>query len=303
MYSTHEVSPGHLERLEALGATVIVARDEPGAIKAAGDANVVLGHRYLRQVLPHAPRLRWVQSTAGGTDRLPLASLRSRGVTITRFSAASPTIARHAVTLAWSLTRSVPDFVRQQDERRWEPPAEWLPAPRRALVLGAGAIGSAIAQRLQPDGIRVWGVRRSGSSVPAGFDALLPPDAWMAELPRVDWLFLALPLTEETTCLVGEPELSSLPTHALVVNVSRGETLDTGALCRALRRGHLGGAALDVVAPKPSGPEDPVWRTPRLLITPHVSSHHAGRASLVESFCESQVRRFVAGEPLLDVVR
>ena len=302
MYSTHEVSAGHLDRLAEMGARVSVARDEAGAVQAAAEADVILGHRYLRQVLPHAPRLRWVQSTAGGTDRLPVDALRSRGVALTRLSGAAPAIARHAVTLAWALTRAVPTFVRQQDAGRWEPTAAWLPEPRRALVLGTGSIGSAIALRLRPDGVHVLGARRSAGPAPPGFDGVRAPGSWRDELPQVDWLFLALPYTDETEGTVGEDELRALPPHALVVNVGRGETLQTEALCRVLRSGHLGGAALDVVAPKPAGPRDPVWDTPRLLLTPHVASHHAARGERVEAFCESQVRRFLAGEPLHDLV-
>ena len=302
MYSTHRPSPGHLDRLAALGAEPVVAGDEADAIARAADAEAILGHRYLRQVLPHAPRLRWVQSTAGGTDRLPADALRARGVTLTRMAVASPVIVRHALALAWALARNLPDLVRQQDAGRWAPPDAWPPLPRRALVLGAGSIGRAIAERLRADGLLVTGVRRQPGPAAPPFDAVLGPDGWRRRLPETDWLFLALPLTDETRGLVGEAELRALPPHAVVVNVGRGETLDTGALCRALRDGHLGGAALDVIDPKPDGPGDAVWSTPRLLITPHVAAHHAGRAEQVEAVCEAQVRRFLAGDPLLDVV-
>lgn len=302
MYSTHAPSAGHVDRLRRLGASVSVAHSEGDALAAAPEAEVVLGHRYLRQVLPSVRRLRWVQSTAGGTDRLPEAALKARGITLTRMADTAPAIARHAVTLAWSLTRNLPAFVRQHDAGRWAPPGAWLPAPRRGLVLGTGAIGSAIAARLGADDVEVLGVRQSDRPAPPGVDVLLRGGAWRGALPTVDWLFLALPHTPATAGFVGEAELRALPPHAVVVNVGRGETLDTAALCRTLADGHLGGAALDVVAPRPSGPDDPIWTTPRLLLTPHVASHRAERATQIEATCEAQVARYLAGEPLRHVV-
>lgn len=302
MYSTHEPSPRHLARLAELGADVTVADSEATALRLAPDTDVILGHRYLRQVLPRASRLRWVQSTAGGVDRLPVAALRARGVTLTRMVAAAPVIAQHAVTLAWALTRSLPDLVRQYDRGEWSAPQAWLPLPRRALVLGMGPIGQAIAEQLRTDGTEVLGLRRSSGPVPAGFDRALSPAAWRRELPTVDWLFLALPSTPETKGMVGAAELGALPPHALIVNVGRGETLDTEALCEALRGGHLGGAALDVASPEPPPPQDPVWTAPRLLLTPHVAAHYAERARQIEAACEAQFERYLGGVPLHELV-
>ena len=302
MYSTHAPSDAHLARLADLGADVTVVDSEAAAIAAIPEAHVVIGHRYLRQVLPFATDLRWVQSTAGGVDRLPLNALRERGITLTRFSRAAPTIARHAVTLAWSVTRRIPEAVRNQAAARWEPSLDWLPLPRRALVLGAGAIGQAIGMLLQHDGIETSGVRRTPATALPGFDNVLGEDAWRDVLPHTDWLFLALPSTPDTFHLVGEEELQQLPSHALVVNVGRGETLDTQALCRTLGSGLLGGAALDVVEPEFKQADSVLWRTPRLLITPHVAAHSAERTASIEQFVEDQYRRFVSGEALHDRV-
>lgn len=301
MYSTHEPSPEHVARLEGLGDAirVTVAESEETARAAARDAEVIFGHRYLRQSLPQARRLRWVQSTAGGTDRLPRRELARKQVVLTRMTATAPTVARHAVTLAWAIARRLPNAMDRQTDGRWEDGFDWPPRPEEALVLGTGHVGGAIAERLCADQIRCYGARRtpsSGSTDP--FDRIYDRASWPEVLPRIDWLFLALPHTPETRNLVGEEVLRALPARAIVVNVGRGETLVTEDLCGALASGHLSGAALDVVHPRPTGPEDPIWETPRLLITPHVGAHSRERSRTMERFCEEQLARYLAGEPL-----
>lgn len=307
MYTPHTPSAGHIERLRQIvpGMQVTVARSEADALAVADRVEVILGHRYLRQCLPHAERLRWVQSTSGGADRMPCEALRARGVTLCRFTGSRTTIARHALTLAWAITRGLPTMWRNQRQRTWSKDLPLLPAPTRAIVFGTGHIGREIARLLQRDGVHVTGVKRRKTHTPMpGFDALQYGSAWRSVLPEVDWCFLALPNTASTRHMIDEAALRALPRHAILVNVGRGETLDTEALMHVLRDGHLGGAALDVL-PEPLEPLDAthgLWDVPRLLITPHVGAYDPNRRDLVEAFCEAQMRRYVAGEPLKDVV-
>lgn len=304
MYSSHAPSAGHLARLAALdpGGRVTVAADEATARAAMATADVVFGHRFLHQTLGASTRLRWVQSTAGGMDKLPEAGLAARGVVLTRATLASAAIARHAVTLAWAISRRLPECVRAQAEGARALMLDPLPAPRRALVLGAGAIGGEIARLLARDGVAVTGARRHvDSPVPEGFARVIGGDGWRDALALTDWCFLALPNTPATAALVGERELRALPAHAVVVNVGRGETLAHDDLARVLGGGHLGGAGLDVLAPRPA-PGDAFWRTPRLLVTPHVAARWPERPAALERFCEAQLERFLAGRPLENVV-
>lgn len=306
MYSLAPPSPAHIERLRGLrdGLEVIVAMDEATAMDASTGAEVILGHRFLRQCLPVAHRLRWVQTSAQGVDRLPLAELAAGSVTLTRSTLDADTVAAHAVALAWSLARAIPEACRHQWAQIWETRLGFAPLPRRALVLGQGAIGQAIARRLDAQGILVSCARRQPMDLPPGSPCseLLIGDAWRSVLDRTDWCFLALPHTAETTQLFDERALRALPPHAILVNVGRGETLDTVALRQVLDDGHLAGVGLDVVEPEPLPAEHPLWQAPRTLITPHVASHHPQRNQQVERFFERQVARYLAGEPLSDVV-
>jgi phosphoglycerate dehydrogenase-like enzyme len=208
---------------------------------------------------------------------------------------AASTIARHAVTMAWSINRGIPNFYKQQIQGVWSQTHEWLPHPSKSMILGMGSIGLSIAKLLDADGIEVIGVKQTAiTSIPPHFSKVCYGDSWLDELPFIDWIFLALPKTNQTVNLIDREVLCRLPDHAILVNVGRGETLVTKDLCEYLNKGKLGGAALDVVFPKPTEPNDIFWSTSRLIITPHVASHCKERSTGIEIFCEQQLSKFIS---------
>lgn len=285
MYSTHAPSLQHVERLQSWGCEVRVAGSEEEAIRESSTAGIFFGHRYLRQCLPGATKLRWVHSTAGGVDHLPICELADRGILLSRSVCMAGMVARHAHTMAWSLTRGLPQFSAAQNERRWAPAHDWLPLPRKAMVLGLGPIGREIVRLSECDGIAVTGVNRSVKN-------------WRALLPEMDWIFIAVPGCAGTENLVDRACLASLKSSAVVVLTGRPETVDLDALCEALRTGKLGGAAFDVLPGDWKVPTHPVWRTPRLLLTPHVAAHSAERRPLIEREAEDQMRKYLeSGRP------
>lgn len=306
MYSTHQPSQGHLERLRALDSRIeiSVAEDELTALANIENVNVIFGHRYLRQSLPYAKCLRWVQSTAGGVDRLPLQELAQKYVVLTNCTLASAIIARHAVSLAWSINRNLLCFRDQQREGIWNQSLEWLPTPRRAIVFGTGNIGHAIATLLDKDGLEVIGVKRCiENPIIPPFKKICDSQSWFDELPTIDWCFLALPHNHETKNLFNKQVLFNLPAHSILVNIGRGETIITEDLYQVLMAGHLGGVALDVVDPKPTDPHNKLWKAPRLVITPHIASHCRERGEDIELFCEEQLLRFIQEQPLLNIIQ
>src|SRR5262249_49540922 len=121
-------------------------------------------------------------------------------------------------------------------------------------------------------------------------------------LRRAEYLVLITPHTDETERMIGAEELALLPPGAVLINIGRGALIDESALIAALRSGHLGGAALDVFAEEPLPPDNPLWELPNVLISPHSgSTSDRENARLTELFCEN-LRRFLAGEPLLNIL-
>jgi phosphoglycerate dehydrogenase-like enzyme len=174
----------------------------------------------------------------------------------------------------------------------------------RALIVGAGGIGSAIAQRLSALGMPCVGVRRRVElGAPAGFERVVPFGAIDDELPKADVLVLATAHTRETRGMLSAARLDLLPEQAIVANVARGALLDEVALAERLRTGRLRGAILDVFSREPLPAESPLWGIGPMLFTPHVSAISPRR------FWERQLdlfldnwRRYVRGEPLANVV-
>jgi phosphoglycerate dehydrogenase-like enzyme len=304
MYSNYAPSADHVRRLEDLAGRgqVHVAASEADALAHAASTQVVLGHRYLRQLLPDAPALRWVQTTAAGYDQLPWRELAERGIVLTRNPLNALSIAHHAVSLAWALLRRLPQAMQAQSRGVWASPFSMLPLPRTALVLGLGTVGMHTANLLRGLGLRVRGSARSLTNArQQACDEFVDTDHWRDALADTDILVLALPLTETTRHCIGERELDLLPEHSILINVARAALVDLPELVDALRDGRIGGAALDVLDPVP-GPDDRLWTTPNLLITPKVAAFHPGMQEEFEAFAEAQVRRFLSDAPLEAVV-
>lgn len=300
-------SPCHLAELRQAAPSIQfhVAADEESARKLVRDAEIILGNRYFLQSLPGARKLRWFQSNSSGMD-LILRGRRylDRLVVTSAKGVYDDEIAEHAVALLLALTRQIPRFVHQQAERNWKRTRLERLSDAGALILGWGGVGRAVASRLVAFGVKVWVARRSPLPESTAIKGVRTTGAgkWREFLPRVRVLVLALPLTGETRAVVGEKELGRLPRGALLVNVGRGETIDEAALIRYLGSGHLAGAALDVCKREPLREDDPLWRAPNVLITPHVARSWEEPPYRWESLFVENVRRFSAGEPLLNVV-
>jgi phosphoglycerate dehydrogenase-like enzyme len=162
------------------------------------------------------------------------------------------------------------------------------------VIVGHGSIGRALEARLSPFGVRVIGVSRHGR------DGSQPVSALPDLLPTADVVVDLLPLTPETEKLVSRDFLARMKPGSLFVNAGRGATVDTEALLDALRAGRVS-AALDVTEPEPLPADHPLWRAPNVLITPHIAGATARWFPRGYRFAGEQLRRYVAGQPLLGV--
>lgn len=282
----------------------------PAAIAAARGAEVYLGFGLPGGVVDASrDTLKWAHTATAGVSPA-LATLKGSGITVTnsRGIHAEP-MADWVLAAIAHFARGFDYAVRAQAEAQWTKDAftggaNSFPelSALRLGILGLGGIGNAVAKRGLALGMTVAGVRRrpeqgapEGVRLVGGLGAL-------GELARTsDVLAITVPLTAETRNSVGKGVLSKLPRGATVVNVSRGGILDEDALLRALD-GHLRGAALDVFATEPLPPEHPLWRHPRVLITPHVSAVTARFWDREMALILENVRRYLGGQPLANVV-
>ncbi len=169
-------------------------------------------------------------------------------------------------------------------------------AGKRVLIIGAGAIGAALAARLTPFEVELTMVARTARDGVYGVADL--PDL----LPHADVVVLLVPLTAQTTGLVDAAFLARMPDGALLVNGARGPVVDTDALTAELASGRLG-AAVDVTDPEPLPADHPLWTMPNFLLTPHVAGSVRGLLPRAYALVGAQLRRYLAGEPLENQVR
>jgi phosphoglycerate dehydrogenase-like enzyme len=169
------------------------------------------------------------------------------------------------------------------------------------LVLGLGHIGQQIARRAAAFGMRVLGSRRRPGPL-AGVERVVGEQEWRQLLPEANYVAIATPLTDATRGMLDAAALARMRPGAYLINIARGEIVDTTALIAALEQGRLAGAALDALPEEPLPPEHPLWRAPNVWITPHISaSSPQTRERAIAIFLEN-LGRYRAGEPLINVV-
>ncbi len=175
-----------------------------------------------------------------------------------------------------------------------------LPAGRIA-VFGAGSIGGEVVRLANAVGMRVIAVRRSGAAVP-GAARVVTPDALAAVAAEADYLVVAAPLTPATRGAVSRDVIGRLKPSAWVINIARGPIIDEPALIEALGAGRIGGAALDTFNAEPLPADNPLWKMPNVMITPHSSNRSPKARERTLALFVENVRRYKAGEPLLNQV-
>ncbi len=252
-----------------------------------------------------APDLRWVQLISAGADVAVRDGLERSGLVFTTASGihAVP-ISEWALGSMLALAKELPAAVRAQDRGDYWKYIGGELAGRTAGVLGLGRIGSRVAKLCRAMDMRVLAMRRTIAEPVAGqgdVDLLLPPK----DLPRIldesDFLIICLPGTQETFGLIGEPEIRRMKRGSYVLNAGRGGIVDEDALVKALRDGHLAGAALDVFAREPLPPDSPLWREPRLLMTAHVAGNSLLYEERAVDLFLDNLRRYLDGRDLLNV--
>jgi phosphoglycerate dehydrogenase-like enzyme len=245
--------------------------------------------------LRDAPELHTVLVTSAGTDwiepHLPA------GVTLANARGArDAAVAEWVVAAVLAMEKRLFDQRELQRKRNWEgrfrlPDVEG----RAALILGAGSIGAAVRERLEPFGVTTMLVARTER------DGVRAADDLPSLLPHAQILVVLLPLTGATRGIVDARALKLLPDGALVVNAGRGAVVDTDALLAELKAKRLR-AALDVVDPEPLPADHPLWKAPGTFISPHVSGDSARAEEAAIRLMGEQLRRLAWGAPLRNVV-
>ena len=266
--------------------------------KLIADARIATGYRLSEELLSLATNLEMFAAATAGVGHFPLDELRDNGVIVTNASGIhGPNIAEYVVGAILTFTRDFHVSRRRNERREWRHHQSRELKGSTVTVVGLGAIGEAIADRLEPFDVHTVGVRytpeKGGPTDEViGFDA----DRFHGALARTDYLVLACPLTEETRGLVGAEEFATLPPESVLVNVGRGPIVDTEALVGAIRRNGIRGGFLDVTDPEPLPEDHPLWNFENTFITPHNAGHTPEYYSRLAEIVAENVTRLEAGD-------
>lgn len=251
-------------------------------------------------VVETLPNLAVVQKLGAGVETIVRAPDLPDEIRVARLraTAASREITEYALAYVLREQRNMAAHEAAAAEGRWSPIAPRSAPETTVAVLGLGHIGGAIARAFKALEFRALGWSRSPKAID-GVDARHGADALASVLAEADYVIAILPSTPETRDLFDAERLGQMKPGSMLINVGRGDLIETDALLAALEAGRPGAAVLDVTRPEPLPEDHPFWRHPKITITPHVSGWRVDDAlpDVAENY-----KRLIAGDPLLHEV-
>lgn len=301
-----ESPPQRLAAIERLATVRTVRADRLGAELPSAD--VLLMWDFTSTALADLPdlgdRLRWIHVAGAGVDRALVPSvLAAERVLVTNSRGVfERPIAEYVAGWMLAFAKDLPGTLALQATGTWRHRETEMVAGRTAVVVGAGPIGREIGRLLSALGVRVRLVGRTRRSGDPEFGEIAGVDDLLDVVGDADDVISALPLTDRTTGMFDAEVFATMRPGARFMNIGRGALVVEPDLIEALRRGHLGGAGLDVFATEPLPASSPFWRMPNVLVSPHMSADFVGWLDALAEVFLANLDRFVAGMPLHNVV-
>lgn len=302
------------ERLAALqsaapGVEIVLVGSGEEAAAAVVDAQVLMGFCE-EEIVARGPELHWIQVYwAGVEDCVAAPSLRQGHKLLTNGQRiASPALAEHSIALMMALVRALDVYHANQLKGSWQRDigiarSDFMElAGRTVLVVGLGGIGTETAKRAHGLGMRVIATRSSSRKGPDYVDYVGLSGEVMELARQADVVINTAPLTDETRGMFNAAFFKAMKPSAYFISVGRGASTVTDDLLAALNKGEIAGAGLDVTDPEPLPEGHPLWTTPRVIISPHTAGRSDKGRDRLFLLVRENLRRYVAGEPLLSVV-
>jgi phosphoglycerate dehydrogenase-like enzyme len=286
----------------------IVAVNKANVMQEIGDADAFIGNISPDEVRA-GKNLKWVQVMSAGVENVLFMSggsdLRDSNIVLTNNKIVQgPEIADHAMAMLLMLSRDLRKYIADDQQENWD--------GRRfggielngktAVVIGVGGIGMQIAARAWAFGMNVIGVDPEDKPFSPFLKRVVKPDQLDEVLPQADVVFISTPHTEKSHKMMGAQEFELLKPHSYFVAVSRGGIYDMGGLVKALDSKRLAGAGVDVTDPEPLPKGHALWKFNNVVITPHVAGRSDRDNDRMVGTIKENIKRFVDGKPLLNVV-
>ena len=290
------------------GVEFITAMEEADALKHIEDADAVIGF-CTAELIQKAKRLQWIHMPSAGVEScVTLPEVRRGNFVITNMQkVSSAPIAEHVMGFILTFSRGLAPYWTAQADAKWAPPplgvpTAWELKDKTILVVGLGGIGRQVAKRAKAMGMRVVATRNSSRDGPDTVDYVGLPDELLTLAAEARVVVNALPLTPQTDGLFDAAFFEAMPSNAYFINVGRGQSAVTEDLVAALKDKKIAGAGLDVTEPEPLPSDHPLWRTPNVLITPHVAAASDLTLARYMTVVAENAKRFANGDALYSVV-
>lgn len=318
-------SPPLLDKIRAISPGVTVEQAHLVNGRWPEDKTTTAEIFYATNSVPRpeqAPNLRWIQTHYAGVEHLVDTAVWDSDILITTASGIhAPNMAQYALTqiLAWA--HRVPAWFRTQARGKW-PAQRWetfVPDELRGRTLGIigyGSVGRELARQAKCLGLKVLATKRDarhpedpgyvlpGVGDPTGVlpDRIYPTEATRSMIGECDYVVNTLPLTPKTHHFFNEELFRAMKPTAFLVNLGRGGAINEKELVRALRKGWIAGAGLDVFETEPLPETSPLWQMENVILTPHISGFTADYDERAIDLFTENLRRYLGGKPLLNLV-
>jgi phosphoglycerate dehydrogenase-like enzyme len=255
-------------------------------------------------LLAEAPKLRWMHSPAAGVDKELSPQMLARDEIVLTSSAGNGGIplAEHAMMLMLMLNRSATRWFHSQQAHEWgrftHPELNGLTVG----IIGLGNAGSDLALKAKAFHMQVLGFRRRSDIPVPNVDRIYRREEFHEFLGECDFVVVTSPNTPSTAGLFDAAAFAAMQPTAYFVCISRGGIADDEAMLDALRTGTIAGAGLDAHGIEPLPPDSPFWDLPNVIVTPHNGATTPGTAQRGREIVADNLRRFVTGQPLRNVV-
>ena len=266
---------------------------------------ILFGWNFPDSLFSRLPDLEWIQNLSVGIDAFVNNSDLPRSVKVTNTARLyGDTIAEYVLWAMITLSRRFHHTVHNQRRRKWAQVFGPTLPGKTVGIAGLGDVGLRVASTAAALGMKTLGFVRH-DQVDQSFDnveQVVSIDSIDSAVGECDFLVLCLPLTEETRGIISEKTIGNMGSHAILINTARAEVADQAAIVRALKRGGIAGAALDVFEKEPLRRWDPIWSVENLLVTPHTSSMSSEYKTRVADLIRENMFRFVDGRPLINEI-
>ena len=249
--------------------------------------------------------LEWIQSIQAGVDRFPFDALESAGISLTNGTGIhGDTVGETVAGYMLSFARQLHHYRDRQNDHECSPgpwDVSFSLADSSVCIVGLGTLGRGVAVRADGLGMDIVGVKRTPTPVDH-VETVYPSGDLETAIEDAGFVVLTVPLTERTEGLIGETELSTMRSDAVLINVARGPVVDQPALIEALETDGIGGAALDVFDTEPLPSDSPLWGMDDVVVTPHIAGVTEAYYRRIAALVRENVIRQAAGDELANHV-